>query len=476
MVVRSLIALAGLLLLATPLCAQELTVRLKVDADNSSRLTVEADYPPGASQFSFLNSYAGTLGLGERFSRLTLSLRKGEQLAAKRIAPGEFRSRTTATHFEFEVNLGAPAKRSDMAHVSWLDHERGFLMLRDLLPGFRPESSGYTRVVIEFRLPDLWNVGSAISRDRDGRYATTDPDNAIFFVGRALRESARRFASMDFSLVTVGQWNFADRDVVDQAERVVKEYTKRTGFQPPGRSVLLLAPFPGDASGWSAETRGSTVMLLFSAGAPARNSLALLGVIFTHELFHLWVPNGLNLVGEYDWFFEGFTLYEALRVALRLGLIDFNEYLKTISNVYNAYLSVPERDQFSVFELSKRRWTNGSALVYNKGMLLAFLYDLALRKMSAGDKSLDDIYRQLFQTRDYQRDANEVILSLLTAPEGMEEFTRSYLSDSTPIRLETLIDRYGLEVQTTGTSPRLIVKGTLDKEQKKLLQSLGYKN
>jgi predicted metalloprotease with PDZ domain len=84
-----------------------------------------------------------------------------------------------------------------------------------------------------------------------------------------------------------------------------------------------------------------------------------LGIIFTHELLHLWVPNALQLQGDYDWFFEGFTLYTALVTALELKFINLNEYLATLARVYDAYLSRP--DELSLIDASERRWTTGNA-------------------------------------------------------------------------------------------------------------------
>ena len=110
-------------------------------------------------------------------------------------------------------------------------------------------------------------------------------------------------------------------------------------------------------------------------------------------------------------------------------------------------------------------------------MLLAFVYDLELRAKTGGKLSLDDIYRRLFLTRHDERlDANEVIISLLSAPEGMKQLTKSYIRASSSIELGTVVGRYGLEVQSAGASQHLVVKETLSKEQRKLLRSLGYRN
>ena len=65
-------------------------------------------------------------------------------------------------------------------------------------------------------------------------------------------------------------------------------------------------------------------MLLMGTGGSRKQRLNRLGILLSHELFHLWVPNSLSLDGDYDWFFEGFTLYLALLTDVRLGLISFD--------------------------------------------------------------------------------------------------------------------------------------------------------
>jgi predicted metalloprotease with PDZ domain len=123
----------------------------------------------------------------------------------------------------------------------------------------------------------------------------------------------------------------------------MEEYLALTGFRLPGKSVIMIAASPVSLGNsiWKAETRGSSVVVLMDPAARSKNSVGQVRVIFTHELLHLWVPNSLKLRGDYDWFFEGFTLYTALRTALELKVIDFKEFLNTLSGVYDVYSTHP---------------------------------------------------------------------------------------------------------------------------------------
>jgi predicted metalloprotease with PDZ domain len=161
-------------------------------------------------------------------------------------------------------------------------------------------------------------------------------------------------------------------------------------------------------------------------------------VIFTHELLHLWVPNSLRLQGEYDWFFEGFTLYTALVTALELKFINFDEYVATLARVYDSYLS--REDGVSLIDASERRWTTGNSAVYDKGMLVAFLYDLAIRRDSGGKKWLGSLYKNLFATPVTQpANGNEVIIQLLSSTPSGAELAKSYIDGQRELDLKSLL-------------------------------------
>ena len=202
----------------------------------------------------------------------------------------------------------------------------------------------------------------------------------------------------------------------------------------------MIAPLPVATGSvkWRAETRGSTVVLLMDPDAAATNWPAQLGIIFTHELLHLWVPNALRLEGDYDWFFEGFTLYTALVTALELKFIDLNEYVATLGRVYDAYLSRP--DELSLIDASERRWTTGNAAVYDKGMLVAFLYDLAIRRDSGGKTRLGSVYRKLFaRTATQPANGNEVIIQLLSSTPAGADLAKRYIEGQEELDLKALL-------------------------------------
>jgi predicted metalloprotease with PDZ domain len=452
-------------------------IQIQVEPGSDSKVVVEYEVPDPIDGLLFRDSYAGVIELGNRIESVEAVEASGKGLKGARVGPGEFRFASKAKSFRYVVNLTAPTSKVAQSHVSWLTSDLGLLMLGNLMPNSSSDHPASAQLIVDFVLPARWSISSAIRTRQAGHYLATEPEKAVFFVGRSLREKVKRIGSMEFAFVTSSTWAFSDDEALKIAERVINGYAKVTGYQPAERAVVMLAPLTEPTAGqqWSAETRGSTVVLVLGEQGTRALGLGHLGVVFTHELFHLWVPNGLNLSGDYDWFFEGFTLYQALRMALRLGFIDFDEFLKTISRVYASYMSFPDRDKFSLIEASERRWTGFSSVIYDKGMLLAFLYDLSLRFRTGNKSSIDDIYRSLFRLTRSPKDSNKTILEVLNRFDETKEFTRSYIEGKCSIELPQLVESYGISLQPFGSSRRLVINKNLSSDQEKLLHSLGYR-
>ena len=439
--------------------------RVTVSVDTAGQAKVEAELAAPSRSWSFRNAYAGALGFAERVKDFRATNDSDQDAGVKKIASGEYRSERDATRITYIVDL-SHASASEVSHLSWLTAGRGFLMFADLIPRDLESLS------VEFKLPVGWTLESSIIPDKDNHYAVLDPENAVFVVGNTLRQIV---SGDSLHLVVSGAWPFKDDKVFSAATQVMKHYTALTRFRLPGQPLIAIAPFPLEGSKWKAETRGSTVMLLIDPSVHFDAWIGQFKIIFTHEMLHLWVPNSLHLEGDYDWFFEGFTLYVALRAALELKVINFKGFLETLAGAYDAYIS--HTDDVSLIEASETRWTSGFNQVYVKGMLVAFLYDLKLRKESGGSASLADRYRELFGGRvAANANGNEAIIALLDAAPAMNGFGKLYIEKNTKLELEQLLPAYGLTLDAGGSKSQLQVSRNLNAEQKQLLRSLGYRD
>ena len=489
-----------LLGIASIVAAQQTKVVIRVLPGASGKAVIEGSCAP-TTVWSFRDSYAGVLNLGNRVEGLRLFDAAGTEIPNRKIAPGQFTAAAPASRFRYEVTLPPPVRSADAARVSWLNREHGLLMLGDLLPTFsaglpagssrekaRADDAG-ARMLLRLSLPQGWVAHSNEAQNAAGEFEITDAVPAVFAVGNNLRISSTTTSGIQLSLVTTGDWAFTDSEALELAAKALKAHRDVFGAVPSRQTMLILFPFPqtGVPDKWSAETRGASVTLLMGKLPSKIAALARLSVPLTHELLHFWVPNGLALEGDYDWFYEGFTIYQAARTSVRLDLLQFQEFLDAISRAYDAYRAGLDHDQWSLIEASKRRWTGGESAVYSKSMVIAFLYDLKLRSQSRGKHSLDDVYRSIFREHRVSEagasagrsggqgsDGCEVAVEALGPYPGVQDFGRLFIRNAVTINLQEELAPFGLRVETFGLRTRISVSETLTRQQRDLLHELGY--
>lgn len=449
-------------------------VKIKVVSVSPARIRVEGRRAERATAWSFRNFYGSAVGLAERIENLVLSDESGAEVAAQKLAPGEFTAAKAATRFSYDLKLDPPAFVSDASHVSWLTTDRGLLMPGDILPLPLAEAK------VELVLPAGWSVSTVETNSGKGVFDVTDAEKAVFFIGRELRERSARVGGMKFTLATAGVWAFSDGEAEDSARDILKIYEEMIGGAPRQPSMLMLLPPPQSAGAgnlWNAETRGSTVVLVSGRLPSKLAALAQLDGSLSHELLHLWIPNGLALDGEYDWFYEGFTNYQALRVGMRRGQLTFQDYLNKFGQAFDAYKSARGVKEISLLEASKRRWPNSASLIYHKGMLVALLYDLTLMRQTGGKSSLGDVYRELFRLYGQggkREDGNRAVIELLSGMPGMRDFVERYVAGESEIILGPLIEASGLRIELGGARTHIGVAESLDRRQRESLRKLGY--
>jgi hypothetical protein len=469
LIIGFLFALFGSALIV---CAQtqrfpEVKVRI---APEATRVLIEGSAPPRVA-WSFSDAYAGAVGLGTRISDFQAFDNQGTAVQVRQKAPGQFESVAPASSFKYSVNLAAPSRSSDAALVSWLNADRGVLVPGDLLPADLVE-----RTNIRIELPPLWNYYASQISFSGPYFPIVDASRFVFVVGKRLRVSTKRLSGGSLlNLIADGDWAFQDSEAINLSEKILKTHSKLAGRTPCEQTTLTVLPLPvaATADRWSALTRGCAVTILLGKQPSRVSALSQLANALTHELFHLWIPNGLTLEGDYDWFYEGFTVYHAARVAVDLDLLTFNDFLTALSRAYDGSFGVPELNQLSLLEASKRRFTTGAAGVYAKAMLVAFIYDLNLRYQTQGKRSLDDVYRGIFRPQK-TGDGNAIVMAALSAEFDRQNFVARFVTQPVSIDLQSELAPFGLRVEKFGFRTRIVVNEKLSKRQRDLLRDLGY--
>jgi predicted metalloprotease with PDZ domain len=240
---------------------------------------------------------------------------------------------------------------------------------------------------------------------------------------------------------------------------------------------MLLAKFPVTTppGTWEAETRGSNVIIISSDMPFRTQSLQRLHEQLRHEIFHLWIPNNVNLTGNYDWFYEGFALYQSLKLAVAVNQIRFEDFLDTLSRAHTVDSAYTQRP--SLIDASRTRFSGTNTQVYARGMLVAFLTDLALMEKSRS--SVDDLLRVIYQKHRKPAtpaDGNDVVIRLMKANSALEPIVSKYITGKEVINWKSELAAAGIEDNDPGPLTTLRVSEKLSGRQKTRLDKLGYNN
>ena len=472
----TLASVVWILQIFTQAAGQDVFATVKVDERLSQRVKITGTFTDSAQaglgrNLSFLSEYAGIQGLGSRISEVSLFDGAGRAVANRRMIDGEYLADRDFSRAAYEVAVRPPSRPSASAHISWIDGDAGVLMFGDLFP--RLSSGKVLGTSIKFDVPPTWTIQSSEASAGKNTFLTLDLTKAVFFVGATWREL--QVPDTPVRLAIEGERHVSDEEAAAMVREIYSVYRGLFGGHPAMRLQIGIARLPGSSQPgeWYAETRGTTVTIV-SRDMPFRTqSQQRLHEQLRHELIHLWVPNAMSLKGRYDWFYEGFALYESLKTGVRLNRIRFEDFLDTLSRAHRFDSAIPPKE--SIVDASENRWMAGNDRVYARGMLVAFLCDLAMLNRSKGKRSIEDILAKLYsQYSDAAEapDANVAVLRLLRSYPELTSTVNRYITGTERVGWEPELRMAGIEATETG----LAVGAKPTGSQKVLLDKLGYNN
>ena len=394
---------------------------------------------------------------------------------------GEYLSDSDFDRWEYKVDLSPPKNRDAAAHVSWFADGKGILMLADLLPQFG-SSAKKLSARISLKEHGRLDHGSLIHTSEkagENGFEISNIEDAVFYVGYGWEGGHSLTDPFSGTLLTSGSWSFNNAEALGIASEIHQNYSKLFGANVLGPPFIAIAKFPGsvDFGHWQAETRGRNITII-SSDMPFRyQSLQRLHEQLRHELFHLWIPNGVNLTGNYDWFYEGFALYESLKLAVMLNRIRFDDFLDTLSRAHT--IDSAQSQRTSLIQASNNRFSGSNTQVYARGMLVAFLCDLAMLEQSGRKRSVEHVLRELVAKHRKPAepvDGNTAVLALLRSNPSVVVVVDKYVTGSEKLDWTTPLAAAGIQDVDAGPLTNLRVKEKLNGKQKALLDKLGYNN
>jgi predicted metalloprotease with PDZ domain len=184
----------------------------------------------------------------------------------------------------------------------------------------------------------------------------------------------------------------------------------------------------------------------------------------SHEFFHSWNVKRLRPVelGPWDWtrpantgslwIAEGLTQYYGTMMMRRAGLWDDSRTLldleQTINSVENQpgvrLMSAEDASLFASFMDAEvynqqNNFHNTSVSYYTKGELIGLVLDLTIRERSGGRRSLDDVFKQMYD--EFYVKAPNATYYLKGRGYTQEDFVR-VLSSVAGMNMAPFYDRY----------------------------------
>jgi hypothetical protein len=452
---------------------QPVTARISIDAATGKAMVSGSFDGAGSVRvLAFEPSAVGAPKLAERVSGVHAFDKAGAKIELERAGASELRSGGDIAKFEYEVDLAPGADWRSAGHASWIARGRGVLFLDDLLP----LSRGQREAEVTIEPPTGWTLATSAAGKGAGTYSIADRRRAVFILGSSIRVVN---LGEGLTLVTEGGRHFMDAEAAEMALEVFDHYRRMFG-RPVERPLVALLSFPQQgipAGSWEAETRGTTSVIVSADMAFRTQSLQRLHEQLRHEIFHFWLPNGVDLTGAYDWFFEGFALYQSLKLGVAVNRIRFDDLLQTLSRANDINRS--DARAVSLWRLSEDRWRGAESLVYARGMLTAFASDLALLNGSKGKRSTDTLLKEVYTRHKHPAPAkagNTAVLEVMSAEPSLAPVGRDLVDREGPVDISAYLEMAGLETDAAARSTEFRVKPKLSGGQKSILDRLGYNN
>jgi predicted metalloprotease with PDZ domain len=454
--------------------AQTTQVSITIQPGAEASALIEGKLTSGTAdrELRFLTQFGSVTKLDQRVSGIELFSNKGETVASHLVSPGQWVAESDFIAWRYRVNITQSNDRFASAHVTWANNDSSMIALGDLLP------QGLKSARVSVSVPSNWRLFPGASAENSYVFELGSVEKVVFHAGRTLRRSTFRSGGCDVELGIAGDWYFTDAEVAQIAESIVTSYSQVLGGIPARKIQIAIRPFPFEVprGQWEADSRGSSISIMSSDMPFKSQSIQRLHEQFRHELFHLWIPNAVNLTGNYDWFYEGFALYNSLRMGVSVNRISFNDFLDTLTRAYEISDSVG--NDTSLIKESENRWNGSNTAVYARGMLTAFACDLALLTTSKGKKSIANLIKTVFQENrgPSSRNGNDAVLSVLNANKELKPVVDSTIMGSSVIDWNVLLRAAGLEMETRGQNVRIKVAEHRSGRQEEVLDRLGYNN
>ena len=272
-------------------------------------------------------------------------------------------------------------------------------------------------------MPAGWRVATGLEQVGERAFAAPNYDILVdspLEIGEHDRV-AFEVDGVPHEVVIWGRWDGDEARIVDSFSAIARASTGVFGELPYARYVFIVHSAEGLSGG--TEHYNSTVCSTEPTMWGNDDRWARFLSLIAHELFHTWNvkrfrPSG---IARYDylrenytellWVAEGTTSYYDELLLPRAGVLSAREYLDWLGTGIDEHLRTPGRLLESLENSSFDAWIkhfhrgsdrtpdrgNQGESFYRKGALVSLMLDLEIRRATDGERSLDNVMRQLYE-------------------------------------------------------------------------------
>ncbi|MFN2432937.1 MAG: M61 family metallopeptidase [Gemmatimonadota bacterium] len=346
-----------------------------------------------------------------------------------------------------------------------------------------PEGQIFRPLRLTIEAPREWEIATALSRgDKANTFVAGDfhelADSPVI-ASPSLESLTFTLDEVPYTIWFQGRFEpgeYRDR-IVPDVELIVRIQTSMFGGAPFDEYAFLfhLVPYP---FGHAVEHANSSSYVIHDAAfASAQNYQGFLNIV-AHELFHAWNVKRIRpaALWPYDymqeqfttlhWFTEGVTSYYAGLTLRRGAFTTPEEFLRHMGGVIDNLQRAPGRKVVPVALSSWDSWLTGygqgnpniSVNFYGKGQILGFLLDARIRDLTDGERSLDDVFRHLYETwyeqgRGVPEDGVRLAAARV-AGESLNEFFEDFVHGTEELPYDALLRPFGLSVRADADPAR----------------------
>lgn len=202
-----------------------------------------------------------------------------------------------------------------------------------------------------FQLPTSeaqWKVVSTAWEEAPNTFAMRQhPVGSVFAMGPFDTTRLPEVAGLRIALHP--DWNIMPARVEQMVAELLASHREMLESPDNAQALVLLSPLPGPLTPrgslrTAGMVRGQT-LVVYAARAPRvpanhPDIAEAMAVFLGHELFHLWVPTGVQVTRELSWLSEGWAMHMGRRAAVATGRLDEAGGTRRLSRAYRRYLDI----------------------------------------------------------------------------------------------------------------------------------------